>query len=174
MSLPGTSSQFTPDLRFKQYQLMVESAERNSDRRERTQNHYTTIHTSLLTLLAIIAGYGLITGGIGGSNVPLPGTGFLTQAQAPIILAVSAIGIILCIIWRLHLNAYRRLSTAKFAVINHIENDLPYQAYQMEWDALQKIKHTDLTSFERYVPAIAAMLYFVLAATYGAFALVIH
>lgn len=169
-----SASPFTPELRFKQYQLMVESAEHNSDRRERTQRFYTTIHTSLLTLLAIVAGYGLLSGGIGGTSVTLPGTGVLTQAQAPIILAISALGLILCIVWRLHLNAYRRLSTAKFSVINMIEKDLPYAAFQIEWEKLQELGHTDLTTLERYVPVIAGLLYAILAGIYAVFTLTVR
>jgi hypothetical protein len=174
MTSPGSTSDFSAELRFQQYKLIVESIEHNSDRREHTQHLYTTIHTSLLTLLAIVAGYGLLTGGIGGSNLNFPGTGFLTEAQAPIIMAVSALGLILCVVWRLHLNAFRRLSSAKFAVINVIEQDLPYKAFQLEWANLKEQKHIDLTAFEQTVPLISGLLYLVLAGIYGAFAVGLH
>lgn len=169
---PLTSSPqsgFTPELRFKQYRLMVESAEHNSDRRERAQTFYTTIHTSLLTLLAIVAGYGLLTANITGNTITIPGTNFLTQAQGPIIFVVSIIGLILCWIWGRHLSAFKRLSTAKFAVINEIEKSLPYQAFQMEWDELKKIQHTDFTSLELFVPWVVAFLYLLLTGTYFIF-----
>jgi hypothetical protein len=157
---------FTPELRFKQYKLMVDSAERNSDRRASTHRFYTTVQTSLLTLLALVAGYGLGTSGLRGQSVTLPGTGFLTLAQAPIVIAVSILGLVLCILWRLHLNAYRRLSTAKFAVINVIEKDLPYTAFQTEWEELQGQRHVQLTTLERFMPVVVGVLYVVLAGTY--------
>jgi hypothetical protein len=163
---PITPTDFTPELRFKQYKLMVDSAERNSDRRASAQRFYTTIHTSLLTLLALVAGYGLLTSGLGGSNSTFPGAAFLTQAQGPIIITVSVLGLILCILWRLHLNAYRRLNTAKFTVINKIEQDLPYAAFQMEWDELKRKRYIQLTTLERVVPVVVGILYVVLAGTY--------
>jgi hypothetical protein len=166
MTMPGNPSDFTPELRFDQYKLMVESAEHNSKARERTHRFYTTVHTSLLTLLALVAGYGLLTSGLGVSNSTFPGLKFLDQAQGPIIVVVSILGLVLCIIWRMHLNAYRRLSTAKFKVINTIERDLPYSTFQMEWDELQRNQHIELTTLERAVPVVVGILYVMLAGTY--------
>jgi hypothetical protein len=160
---PPTSN-FTPELRFKQYKLMVDSAERNSDRRATTHRFYTTIHTSLLTLLALVAGSGLLATGIAEQTFLLPLIGIPAQAQAPIIVGVSILGLFLCLLWWRHLNAYRRLSTAKFSVINTIEQDLPYSAFQMEWEKLKSEKgHRDLTSLEHVVPVVAGILYLAFA-----------
>jgi len=158
MSSP--SGPFDPELRFKQYKLMVDSAEHNSDRRATTHRFYTTIHTSLLTLLALVAGSGLLGAGIAQQTVPLPVIGVPAQAQAPIIVGVGVLGLFLCLMWWRHLNAYRRLSTAKFSVINRIEQDLPYRAFQEEWEKLKSEKgHRDLTSLEKAVPVVAGILY---------------
>ncbi len=167
--LPPAS--FTPELRFQQYKLIVESAERGSDRRAHTQAFYITIHTSLLTLLALVGGYGLLISGSGGKGASPAGTGFLAQAQGPIIVAVSAIGVILCVLWYVHLEAYRRLNAAKVAVIHVMEQDLPYQPFQMEWTALKKHRHIELTTLERFMPLVVGLLYVILVGTY---AIVVH
>lgn len=158
---------FSSELRFAQYQLLIKSAELNSDRRERAHSFYTTINTSLLTLVAVIGGYGILSGDINGQPAKAAIAGFPFQAQAPIILAVSILGIFLCVLWRMHLNAFRRLSTAKFHVINAIEKDMPYRAFQAEWDELNKIGHAQLTAFERIVPLAGIVLYVAIFAIYA-------
>jgi hypothetical protein len=159
-------SDITLELRFQQYKLMVDSAAENSQARERTHRFYTTVQTGLLTLLALVAGYDLLTSSLGISGSILPGVSFLNQAQGPIIIAVSVLGLVLCILWRMHLNAYRRLNKAKFKVINTIERDLPYPAFEMEWEALQQERHIELTTLERAMPVVVIALYLVLAGTY--------
>jgi hypothetical protein len=160
MTTANASPDTVLELRFEQYKLMVESAEHNSDRRAATHRFYTTMHTSLLTLLTLIAGSGLLASVIAEETFFLPLIGVPTKAQVPVIVGVSILGLFLCLLWSRHLDAFRRLSTAKFSVINRIEQDLPYQAFDDEWKVLKDAKrHRDLTSLERVVPGVAAFLY---------------
>jgi hypothetical protein len=149
------------NLLFKQYKIMVDSAERNSDRRATTHRFYTTIHTSLLTLLALVAGSSLLNNALTEQTVPLPLIGFSTQARVPIIVGVSLVGLLLCVLWRLHLQAYRRLNAAKFVVINEMEQMLSYPAFKKEWEVLEEKRHIQLTTLERFVPLVIGFLYFV-------------
>ena len=86
------------DLKFRQYKLFTETAEKNSDRRASTQRFYTTIHTSLLTLLAFVAGYSLFQLTSGGKD-DSSSMGFLAQAQSPIVIALCLLGVGLCVLW---------------------------------------------------------------------------
>jgi|SRR5690348_2862795 len=163
---------FSQELKFQQYRLFVDTAERNSDRRASTQRFYTAMHTSLLTLLIVVGGYGLL-----GQNTSLDGqrpdgSVVANQVQAPIVIAACVIGVMLAILWHAHLQAFRRLSAAKFKIINDMEEDMPYQAFMREWEALNgadpgmKRRHVQLTALERVVPLIAILFYMALGIAY--------
>lgn len=177
MSGPTPSSPgFSNSVKFKQYKLFVQTVEHNSDRRSSTQRFYTTIHTSLLTLLTIVGGYGLLSsGGAGANQSSTSNPTFIATAQAPIVIAICALGIILCVLWRAHLQAFRLLAAAKFTVINEMEKQLPFQGFKDEWDILKgkvsgtKPVYVDQTTLERMVPLVGIGLYIVLALIYFAF-----
>lgn len=178
MDTPETPSPNTLlDVQFKQYQLFVGTAESNSNQRETTQRYYTTVHTSLLTLLAVVGGYGLLTAGNGGTLVVSNST-FLAQIQAPVVLLICVLGIGLSVLWRMHLSAYRRLNSAKFKVINQIEQALPFQPFNNEWTQLtgagtaKRKWHVRLTTLEGVVPFVTIVLYVALGVIY--FAITLH
>lgn len=170
---PPTTPSFTSELRFQQYKLYVETAEHNSDRRISTQRFYTTIHTSLLTVVGIVGSYGLLNGAAGGDagNQHVSTTGdLLSQIQGPLVLAVCIIGSLLAFLWRSHLQSFRFLSGAKFQVIHAIEGDLPYQPFKDEWTLLKgagkKKRYVEFTTLERIIPMFALSLYVIVAVLY--------
>ena len=78
------SSSFSNNIKFKQYKLFVQTVEHNSDRRSSTQRFYTTIHTSLLTLLTLVGGYGLLSsGGAGANQTSTSNPTFIATARPP-------------------------------------------------------------------------------------------
>ena len=94
------------------YQLAVEMADRVSARRGLANTFFLTLNTGLAALL--------------GAN--------------HLRWYVSAAGILFAATWWWQLRSYRRLSAAKFEVINAIELRLPVQLFSDEWRYLQRDK----------------------------------
>jgi hypothetical protein len=94
------------------YKLAVEMADRISARRGVANTFFLTVNTGLAALL-------------GGTSLRW---------------YVAAAGIVFALAWWWLLQSYRRLSSAKFQVINAIEPGLPTQLYSEEWKYLQAAK----------------------------------
>ena len=83
------------DIFFEQYKIFTESAERTSDRRQKTNNYFLTLNSALLTF-----------------------TGYLSSTQFKIwhfILAIA--GMFICFLWVLNIRSFRTLNSAKFKVL---------------------------------------------------------
>jgi hypothetical protein len=130
------------------YKLAVEMADRISARRGAANTFFLTVNTGLAALL-------------GGSSLRW---------------YVAAAGIVFALAWWWLLQSYRRLSSAKFQVINSLEPDLPTQLYTEEWKYLQAAKrpmrvwppralwawmnsYHELGIVERVVPLAFAVIY---------------
>jgi hypothetical protein len=96
----------------------------------------------------------------------------------------AAAGIILAIVWWALLRYYRRLSRAKWDVINRMETRLPASPFTDEWADLHpeespagtqpagtrrkgrrrlRVKHGEATVVEQVVPFVFVVLYLILA-----------
>lgn len=126
---------------FEQYKLYVEMSNEISKRRHQTNSFYISLSS------AIIALFSLITVKIGTLN-------------SEFILILPIFGLITCFIWFTHLKSYKKLNSAKFKIINKIEEELPCQGFNDEWEILNKDRYKRLTDIERYVPIIIGVLYF--------------
>ena len=130
------------------YKLAVEMADRISARRAVANTFFLTVNTGIATLL-----------------------GGLTLRWY-----VAAAGIVFAFAWWWLLQSYRKLSSAKFAVINALELDLPVQLFTDEWRHLEASKrrprlwppratwawldgYHELGTVERIVPLAFAAIY---------------
>ena len=130
------------------YKLAVEMADRISARRGAANTFFLTVNTGLAALL-------------GGTSLRW---------------YVAAAGIVFAVAWWWLLQSYRRLSSAKFKVINAIEPDLPTQLFSEEWRYLEATKrprrvwppkdvwawmngYHELGTAERVVPLAFAVIY---------------
>lgn len=97
----------------------------------------------------------------------------------------AAAGVVLAIVWWALLRCYRRLSRAKWDVINHLETRLPASPFTDEWAELHpeepgagtpparksrrtagfrlQVKHREATVVEQVVPFVFVVLYVILA-----------
>ena len=91
------------------YKLAVEMADRMSARRSVANTFFLTVNTGLAALL-------------GGQTLRW---------------YVAVAGIVFAVTWWWLLQNYRRLSSAKFMVINSIERTLPVELFSEEWRHLQ-------------------------------------
>jgi hypothetical protein len=136
------------------YKLAVEMADRVSARRAAANGFFLTVNT---TLVAVV-----------GLRPVAPDSALLS-------IAVCAAGVAVSTCWWLLLRVYRRLNTAKFAVINRIEDDhLPLTPYTDEWVELMPCDAgagrrarlasilRELGGVERVVPVVFGALYIVL------------
>jgi hypothetical protein len=109
---PGQVPESNQATQLELYKLAVEMADRISARRGAANTFFLTVNTGLAALL-------------GGSSLRW---------------YVPAAGIVFAFAWWWLLQSYRRLSSAKFQVINSIEPDLPTQLFTEEWKYLQATK----------------------------------
>lgn len=136
------------------YTLAVEMADRMSARRAVANAFFLTVNTTLVAVVALNAG---------GCGSVLP------------LIAVCLAGVVVAACWWFLLQNYRRLSEAKFVVINRIEDEyLPVKIFKDEWvylggeDVLPskaaKVKAglKQLGGVERLVPIVFALLYIAL------------
>lgn len=130
------------------YKLAVEMADRISARRALANTFFLTVNTGLAALL-------------GGQSLRW---------------YVAAAGIVFALAWWALLQSYRKLSWAKFKVINAIEPRLPVQVFSEEWRYLESTKsprklwprrelwawlkgYHELGTFERVVPLAFVAIY---------------
>lgn len=155
------------------YKTAVEMADRVSARRAGANSFFVTLNTALATFM-----------------------GVLSAAQRPIshqdrssfdafgLYVVAAAGVVLAIVWWSLLRYYRRLSAAKWDVINGLEVRLPASPFTDEWNVLHRdepkasapsmkssliralrhrVQHREATVVEQVVPFVFVVLYCIIA-----------
>lgn len=133
--------------RFEIYKLMVEMADRVSQRRQAANSFYLSINSFLITASAYI-----------GSTAPSVRVTFL----------VCCAGVLISALWIKAIESYKSLNENKFAVINAMEAKLVAQPYSDEWARIDPIihgrKHRPFHQTERLVPKIFIGLFLIQAA----------
>ena len=68
--------------------------------------------------------------------------------------------IIICILWIIHIDIYKKLSQAKFKVICDLEKEAEYQIFTKEYEHFnkRKFKVAKLTELEKYIPILFMLL----------------
>ena len=123
-----------------QYKLYVEMADRISQRRTSANSYFLSVNSAILAF-----------------------AGYLTSKGSTDYLWLMAVaGILLCVLWHNIITAYRNLNTAKWEVVQQIEERLPISPYAAEWDAVERGRnpklYRPLSHIERFVPWIFAGL----------------
>lgn len=122
---------------LEQYKLFVQSSlDITSKRLEANKFH--------LTLNSIIFG-------IAGSLIILN--------QHAVIILLSIVGIVISVVWRKSILAYKELNKAKFKVIHSLEAYLPASVFRCEEKHSSLAKYHGLTSAEKWYPIIFIALY---------------
>ena len=133
----------------EQYKLYVEMADRISARRAQSNRFYISLLSALLALLSILINRAL-----------------WSSMQNALFLAVAILGLALCFLWYVTINAYRQLNSGKFKVVHEMEQYLPFNCYKREWQLLgageERKKYVLLTRVEQFVPVVLAVPYLLL------------
>ena len=138
-----------------QYGLYVESAEKVSHRRGIANNFFLLVNSAASVALAAF------------------GLSSEEAAQWPLLFS-AVIMISVCALWGFTVHSYRQLNSAKWAIVNAIEERLPAAPWAAEWQLLDRGKtrrsYRSLTAVEKWVPGLFAMVYavgFVALAFFG-------
>ncbi|MAZ40538.1 hypothetical protein CL654_00265 [bacterium] len=134
---------------LEQYKLYINSHEKVSDRRQKTNEFFLGLNTALLAAL------GFIVGKFGDSSALL------------VSFALVA-GMVICYFWYRIIYSYKGLNTGKFKVIHAIESRLPLSLYDTEWDVLgrgeDKEKYWPFSHIEIKIPWVFILLYGIILA----------
>lgn len=122
------------EIKFEQYKIMIDSAEKNSDKRIKQNNIYLTINLAFLSYI-------------------------LTFKNFPQIIITSVIGIVICIIWFLSILNYCKRNKVKFDIINEIEEEFG-GLFKEEWKRISIL--TSLSIYERIISIIFMIIYIAL------------
>lgn len=133
---------------LEQYKIYINAAEKISDRRQKTNEFFLALNTSLVAFLGFIATK-------------------ISQSEISLMLIVSTIpGIVICYLWFRIIISYKGLNSAKFKVIHTIELRLPLALYDTEWEMLDRGKNKKVywpfSHIELHVPKIFILIYFAL------------
>jgi hypothetical protein len=112
--------------RLEIYKMLVEMADRVSQRRQAANNFYLSVNTAIASASAYLT----------------------TLHVAPIGIPVIALaGLCVSVLWVRNIQSYKELNEGKFHVITTLEKALPIQAFTDEWDYLHRGKRK-----KRYKP----------------------
>lgn len=133
------------DVMFQQYKLYVDMADKISARRAATNNFFLTANSFLFVALGVLFSYKF-------------------WYFIPLVLLV---GVFFCLSWFLLIQYYKSLNSAKFKIINEIEEYLPVKGFSTEWKlwkAHEKPFRTrSLSNIEKWIPLSLGLMYFLAA-----------
>ncbi|MBD8875413.1 RipA family octameric membrane protein [Roseibium polysiphoniae] len=138
---PGEPEQSSQDQGVLEiYKMLVEMADRVSQRRQSANSFYLTVNTAIVG-----------------------GAAYLSKSGYWGTFAVSAAGIAICFLWVRAVVSYKSLNAAKFRVITALEERLPVSPYKDEWAILDVDgdgkKHTPFHKTEVLVPIVFGLLH---------------
>jgi hypothetical protein len=159
------------------YKTAVEMADRLSARRAAANTFFLTLNTALAAVVGIVS-----------SARKPPPHGNLPSYDGFGLGVTAVAGCIFAIVWWLLLRYYRRLSAAKWDVINRLEQRLPASPFTDEWKGMypeetlpttegtrqarprggrvghwwRHTKHREATAVEQIVPFVFVLVYIVL------------
>ena len=124
------------EIEFRQYELIVNSANKVSEWRQATNKFYLTVNTAVLGITAYLYG------------------------TAPATITVTSVmGILISILWHENINYYRRLNEAKFKVIHEIEKKLPFAMFKKEYNYTQQMSKHSTSRIECWIPRLFIIAY---------------
>lgn len=133
---------------LEQYKIYINSAEKISDRRQKANEFFLTLNSTMVALLGYIATK------MNGTNMKY------------LLLLSSIVGIAMCYLWYRTVRSYKGLNSGKFNVIHAIEKRLPLALYDTEWEILDRGENKKIywpfSHIELFVPWIFIMIYLVL------------
>lgn len=133
-----TNCESKDELLLLEWQTCVEMANYISQRRDTMNNFFITMNLAIMAAVSIV-----------------------WDIKSVLILIA---GVVICVLWILLINNYKKINAVKFEIINEMEKGLPYPAFNEEWEKLKDRKtYIDCTKLEKFLPILFIILYIVTA-----------
>lgn len=100
------------------YKMLVDVADKVSQRPQSANNFYLSVNTALIGASAYISSIG--------------------QPSPSRVVAIAAAGALVSFLWIRNIQSYKDPNAGKFAVIEEIEKQLPISPYTAEWNHLER------------------------------------
>ena len=131
---------------IEQYKLYVEMADRVTERRGKFNQYYLTLISGIL--------------GIAGYLFSQDQISTIKGYESWLVSAISILGILLSILWHNQILYCKRLNSAKFNVINSIEENFEVRGFSDEWKYYCNDKKPKLfTHNELWIPKILLVVF---------------
>ena len=127
---------------LEMWKVYLGMADNISDRRERANAFFITLHTGAIAVI-----------------------GFLVEKQMYTWAATVSLlaGVPFSFLWYRLIRSYRDLNTAKFKVVHEVEKLLPLKLFDGEWEAVGRgedpKRYLPFTHIEIYVPVVLLVLH---------------
>lgn len=126
------------------YKLYLATAEKVSDRRAQANAWMLSVNSALATLYGVLdVRKGTLAG----------------EQQQLWLWAIPVAGFLVCIAWASLLASYRQLNSAKFEVLQELEEKLAFPLFKREQNSYNKLGRHGLAKIERWIPWSFAALY---------------
>lgn len=129
---------------IKQYDIYARDLGNIGTRHSQTSSMYVSILSALLVFLSLT-----------GEDKPLGEIGYVA------ILSVAFLGMLICVLWYLHIQSFGCLYRAKFGVLREMEQQLPFHCYKREWELLDP-KFLFFSRIERFITLILTIPFIIL------------
>ena len=135
---------------LEQYKLMVEMADRTSGRRQTANSFFF----SIVSLLMVVNSFSWV----------IPRWQLEVSATTPQwqhTIAITSVTVLVCYAWIRILEGYRAINSAKYRVIQSIEETLPFAMFADEYKHMKsedRHRFTRLTVIEQRLPKLFAGL----------------
>lgn len=127
---------------FEIYKLYLQTAERVSDRRAEANKWMLSVNGTLVSFYSYL------------SIMP-------EGNRREWLVAIAVAGIVICIAWAALLASYRRLNSAKFAVLQELESSMNVQPFRREEAVYRAQGRRSLARLETIIPGAFVTLYLI-------------
>ena len=127
---------------FEVYKLYLQTAEKVSDRRAEANKWMLSVNGTLVSFYCYL------------SIMP-------EGNQREWLVAIAIAGIVICFAWAALLASYRRLNSAKFAVLQELESEMRVQPFQREELFYLALGRRSLARLETIIPGAFTLLYLI-------------
>ena len=130
---------------FKQYQILIGLIQRLSERRQHTTQIYLAVNAALLTLSSFIV-----------SKIE-----FETTMRTILVVAIFAVGIVICEIWHRMLKQYNALARWRYDFLIKLESEIEgiEKFYGEERKQLESLRYKSFSELEMWLPILFKILY---------------
>jgi len=132
------------DMKMKLYALYLKDLQTMGTRQEHVRKYYITLISAIFTILSL-----------GGNTQAF-------KVTPDLVRLVSIFGMLLCVLWLVHMISYRTLFAAKFAVLKKMELEMPFRPFTDEHGAKKEARHFQMTLMDILIAATFILLFLAL------------